>query len=381
MTIYLNARFLTQPLSGVQRYAQEVFTALDDLLIRDPGLQQALDPVVALHPAGWTGTPPRWTTIRLRCVPGGRGHLWEQTSLLRATRGGMLVSLGNSGPLLHPHHIVAFHDAHLYEMPEAFSRSYRLWHRMLRPRLAQRARALVTVSHHAAGQLARHLGVDRTRFQIIPNSAEHILRIAPDPGALARAGLRAGGYLLAVGNQSPNKNIARLVAAHAADPDLPPLAVAGGFAPGVAGAALAASDRVIALGRVSDGALRALYEGARGFAFPSLHEGFGIPPLEAMTLGTPVLASSRAALPEVLGDAALWCDPLDAGDLLRGLRDLARLEGAERAERIAAGRRRAAALSWRGSAAALCDLMLAERQGGARVSFPSGAEPAGLSAR
>jgi glycosyltransferase involved in cell wall biosynthesis len=381
VTVYLNARFLTQPLSGVQRYAHELVSALDTMLANDPDLRAAIGAVVALYPAGWSGRPPAWQTIRSVPVSGGRGHFWEQTALLRASRDGILVSLGNSGPLSHPRQVVAFHDAHLFELPEAFSPGYRLWHRALRPRLARRARTLVTVSHHAAGQLAQHLSVPRSRFRILPNSAEHILRVAPDPAVLSRSGLRRGGYLLAVGNQSPNKNIARLVAAHATDPDLPPLAVAGGFAPGVAGAAIGGSDRVIPLGRVSDGELRALYEGARGFAFPSLHEGFGIPPLEAMALGTPVLCSARAALPEVLGEAPIWCDPLDTGDLAKGLALLARLDGDERAERIAAGFDRSAALTWGASAAGLIDLLLEDLEGRAGLSFPMGAEPAGLSAQ
>jgi glycosyltransferase involved in cell wall biosynthesis len=381
VTVYVNARFLTQPLSGVQRYARELVTALDALLADDADLRAALGPVVALYPAGWPGPTPPWQAIRSTPVAGGRGHFWEQTALLRASRDGILLSLGNSGPLLHHRQVVAFHDAHLFELPEAFSPAYRLWHRALRPRLARRARVLVTVSHHAAGQLAQHLSVPRSRFRILPNSAEHILRIAPEPAGLSRAGLRPGEYLLAVGNQSPNKNIARLVAAHATDPGLPPLAVAGGYAPGVTGATVSGSDRVIPLGRVSDGELRALYEGARGFAFPSLHEGFGIPPLEAMALGTPVLASARAALPEVLGDAPIWCDPLDTGDLARGLALLARLEGEERRARIAAGRSRAAALSWGASAAGLVELLRQGPEGRAGLSFPMATEPAGLSAR
>lgn len=109
---------------------------------------------------------------------------------------------------------------------------------------------------------------------------------------------------------------------------------------------------------MSDGELRSLYENARGLAFPSLHEGFGIPPFEAMELGAPVLAARRAALPEVLGDAALWCDPTDIPDMTRGLRALAGLSPDDRADLIAKGHARAAALSWDNSARRLLSLVM-----------------------
>ena len=165
-------------------------------------------------------------------------------------------------------------------------------------------------------------------------------------------GCGAGGYLLCVGNRSPNKNLARLVAAHGMAGDLPPLVMAGGVAPG-----LAAGPSVRGLGRVSDGALRALYEGACGFVFPSLHEGFGIPPLEAMELGCPVLAARAGALPEVLGDAVSWCDPLSVADMARGMRVLAGMDGEERMRVVAGAKARAEGFRWTRSAAALVEVV------------------------
>jgi glycosyltransferase involved in cell wall biosynthesis len=371
VTLFINARFLTQPMSGVQRYAHEILGALDDLLARDHVALAALGGVTALYPASHDGPLPDWRAIGLRPVPGGRGHAWEQGPLWWASRGGILIGLGNSGPLAHQAHVLALHDANLWEMPLAFDRRYRMMHRILRPLLARRALALLTVSHHAAGQLARHLNVDAVAFNIIPNSAAHIRRVAPDTTVLRANGLQHGRYILAVGNQSPNKNIPALIAAHAAAPDLPPLAIVGGFVPGVARLAPTDADRVIALGRVSEGELRALYEGACAMVFPSLHEGFGIPPLEAMELGLPVLAARRAALPEVLGNAALWCDPTSICDITRGLRTLAALTQGQRAEMIARGHARATNMTWEKSAACLLDLVLRLNTG--PISSPSDA--------
>ena len=347
MRVFVNGRFLTQPVSGVQRYARSILGALDGMLL-------ASEPVEVLVPDAPLHDVPEWRNLALRRVPGGQGHLWEQGVLYRASRDGVLVSLGNSGPLRHRRQVLALHDAHLYQIPEAFSWRYRVVHRLLRPRLARRAAGLVTVSAYSAGQLARHLGVPEERFTVIPNAASHVFDWPADPSAPGRYGLEAGRYLLAVGNQSPNKNIAGLVAAYGACEGLPDLAVVGGAVPGVASQPVAG---VRALGRVPDTHLRGLYEGAAGFVFPSLYEGFGIPPLEAMALGVPVICSRTAALPEVLGDAPIWFDPRDQASIVKALQRFSGLSRAERVARIAAGRAQAARFSWEDSAGALWDLV------------------------
>lgn len=362
MTVIVNARFLSQPLSGVQRYASGLVGALDKMLFENAALARALGPVVALHPAIQCADPG-WRAIRRRVLRGGTGHFWEQIALARAARDAVLVSLGNSGPLAHGRQVVAFHDAHIWTEPGAYSCAYRAAHRWLRPRLARRAAAPVTVSRYSAQALARHLDISAERFTIIANSADHILDVAPDTEILQRSGLRFGGYLLSVGNQSPNKNLGRLVAAHrSAGPSVPPLAIAGSSPPGLVPAPTGPAARVLRLGRVSDSGLRALYEGAAGFVFPSLSEGFGIPPLEAMSLGIPVLAARRAALPEVLGTAPLWFDPFSTADIARALRAFADLGPAARSRMATEGRARAAQYGWDRSAARLASLLLQQLQ-------------------
>ncbi len=360
MTLYINARFLTQAISGVQRYAHELLRAMDEILADDSSLCAEVGPVVALAPDGvvW----PNWQVIKSRTVPGRAGHLWEQTHLLRASRDGVLISLGNGGPLGHPRQVLTLHDANIYEIPQAFSPCYRMLHKALRPALARQAAGLVTVSHFSAQALGRHLGIDPARFEIIPNSAAHILRQLPHPHVLRLLGLRKGGYLLSVGNQSPNKNISHLIAEHQmAGSDVPPLVIAGGVPRSLVPAAVHDRERVRCLGRVEDTVLRALYDGAAGFVFPSLYEGFGIPPLEAMQLGIPVLAARRAVMPEVLGDAPIWFDPERKGDLAAALVSFSTSTEAQRNALSLAGLERAGLFSWTGSAQTL--LSVARRAG------------------
>ncbi|QFS84998.1 glycosyltransferase family 1 protein [Roseivivax sp. THAF197b] len=350
MSLAINARFLTQPVSGVQRYAREVLGALDALLVEDPELAQRLGPVTAYTPHRPVADPD-WSQIKLEVLEGARSHLWEQTTLLRATRQTRLLSLGNSGPLLHPHQIVAFHDTHLWDMPDAYDWRYRLWHKTLRGPLARRAAKTVTVSAHSANALAARLRLPEARFRIVPNAADHILRQVDDPSICARYDLAPRRYLLSVGNASENKNIPRLLEAHARIPDALPLVIVGGDAPGLAKVGLTpqgAGARLI--GRVADSELANLMRYAGGFVFPSLHEGFGIPPLEAMALGVPVAAARSGALPDVLGTAPLWFEPRNTDDIARALSDLGTLSSSRRIAMIQDGLRQSSRYRWRSSA-------------------------------
>ena len=309
---------------------------------------------MACHPTGVTEEDPGWTQIARCTVPGAQGHFWEQGPLWRASQGATLLSLGGSGPLRHRRQVLAIHDANIWQVPQAYDWRYRALHKFLRPRLARRAARLITVSRFSATELAPVLGVAPNRFEIVPNSAEHILRVRPDGNALARFGLEPHRYLLAVGSQSANKNIAALIAAHAqAGPTLPPLVLAG--------ASLTClteqTTGIRSLGRVSDGALRSLYQGAAGFVFPSLYEGFGIPPLEAMALGTPVLAAQSSAMPDVLGQAPVWCEPTSVASIADGLRTLTRLTPTERVRKQRQGRAQADRFTWEHSAKRLAQIL------------------------
>lgn len=356
--VFLNMRHLTQPLSGMQRFAEELTGALDERLAREPGALGGRR-VVGLAPPGALRRPA-WRAIEIRELPGPSGHLWEQWSLWRASRDGALISLAGSGPLAHPRHLLVLHDANVFANPAFYSRFYRLWHGLLRPRLARRARGLATISHFSQAELARWCGVDPARFTIISDSAEHVLSLAPDETILDRHGLERGRYALCVGNQSPNKNIALAVEAfRRARPPGARLAVAGGAVAQLASADIGEAEWLVRLGRVTDEELRALYENAALFLFPSVYEGFGVPPLEAMALGCPVAAARRSAMPEVLGDAALYFEGDDADDCAARIHDVFALAPAARQTLVEMGRDRAAMFSWRRGADTLIEAITA----------------------
>jgi glycosyltransferase involved in cell wall biosynthesis len=312
-SIVINGRFLGRPVSGVERYGREVIRAWDAQLVASP---TAL-PVRIVAPTGVICDLPL-STITFETVGRHSGHIWEQSELFRATRHDVLVSLANSGPVLHSRQLVVLHDAAVYRFPGAYGFQYRTLHRMLGRLLAQRAH-LATVSKFSRAELADVLRVAPGTILVAPNGSDHLGQTAPDSTILDRLGLVAGRYILTVGSASQNKNLALVLNAwrHRSQGDDARLVVVGSVNERVFAATLdlAGLPDAIFTGRVSDGELAALYRGATSFVFPSLYEGFGIPPLEALAHGCPVLASTIPPIREVCGDAARYFDPKDVVSL------------------------------------------------------------------
>lgn len=361
-TLFINGRFYTQVQSGMQRYARCLVDALD--VIRANTKDWDEHPITILVPDG-KGNIPDFQTIHVKKVGRLSGHAWEQIELFWASRKGTLLSLISAGPILHSEHIVAMHDAAIFAKPKHFSKTYRMFHKTLRPLLARRAKTLITISEFSRTELSRYCKVQSKRFAIIPDAAEHILHLIPDPDALTRFDLKSKKYFLCVGNQSPNKNIAAAVRAfQAARLEGYELAIAGGGAAKIFGTEIGIQgDGIKTLGRVTDEELRALYEGAAAFLFPSLYEGFGVPPLEAMSLGCPVISSPHSAMPEVLGQAALFVDPDNVEDFQKAISKV--INNTEYTKQlIEAGKKKAMEYSWENGATTLIQLIGQHTQAG-----------------
>jgi glycosyltransferase involved in cell wall biosynthesis len=224
--------------------------------------------------------------------------------------------------------------------------------RMIRAAV-RRADRILAVSENTRTDLSRLLGVDPGRVRVSRLGPPAVPAPSEAGGeARARLGL-AGDYLLYTGNHSPHKNLPTLLEALGLlvgqGRDLR-LAITGPrdrHTPAVAARAeaLGLRSRVVFTGTVPDAELFALYAGARALVFPSLYEGFGIPPLEAFACGVPVVASNAASIPEVVGDAALLADPRDGAafrDAIAKVLD----DPALRSELVERGRKRLAAFSW-----------------------------------
>jgi len=357
MQVFINGRFLTQRQTGVQRMALETVRAIDGLLAGAAGRGLT---ATLLAPAGTT--VPAFERIAVR--KGGSfkgGYGWEQFDLPRLAMGGVLLNLCNLGPVIKHRQVVVVHDATPRVMPQAFSLGFRLSYRMLVPLLGRIAARIVTISDFSRREIARWYGIPSDRMAICAEGGEHILRQSADLSVLARNGLEGRRFFLAVGVGSRNKNT-ELVAKAFARAGLPDvhLVMTGARAAHVHGDATDrsfASDVVHYVGHVSDGELRALYEQALALVYPSRYEGFGLPPVEAMTCGCPVVISDQAALIEIAGDsgAVLVTGMDDVDGLAEKLVCLAKDAGLR--ERLSArGRAHAARFTWKNTATRLLDL-------------------------
>jgi glycosyltransferase involved in cell wall biosynthesis len=351
-TIFINGRFLEQPLSGVQRYAREMLAALDRLLSAGDSRDERW---CLLTTGNETDCPPL-QAIQKRTVRSSlRGHAWEQFALGRAARSGALIGFGGSGPLLHPRQLVVIHDGSVFRHPEFYSARYRLWHRMMGRLLARRAR-IATVSEFSRSELADVLHLDAGDIPVFTNGSEHLDRVAPNAEALDRLGLRGRTYFVTLGNLTPNKNLSVALKALEQVPEAL-LVVVGSVNERVfaSGAAERFGDRLVFAGRLDDASVSGLLGNAAALLFSSLYEGFGIPPLEAMVNDCPVIASDIPPVREVCRDAALYFDPHDAEQLAAAMRTVLSEPAAARRERIRKGAERAAAFTWDRSARRLAE--------------------------
>lgn len=345
--VVLNGRFLAQVQTGVQRYATETLRALDALVAASPLLQQQLDLVLAV-PDGADALPLRH--IRVQHVAGKAGHLWEQWALLRFARGSYLVNFNYSGPLFKRDQMVTVHDATVKAMPGSFTRSYRWVHNTLVAVLGRTAQDLMTVSAFSRDELQRWFGLRRSDILVGREGGEHAMLPADDAAVLRKYGLKPQGFILGVGSVKPNKNYALLGQAMKLLPGYPlPVAIAGAKDIGIFKDAAVLPDSFRFLGFVADADLAALYRQAAWFVFPSLYEGFGLPAVEAMANGCPVLAARAASIPEVCGDAALYFDATDPRELAQLLQRVVR-RPQQRQALVAAATERLQRYNWRANA-------------------------------
>lgn len=304
--IVINARFLTQELRGVQRFAEQTCLAL----------KQMRDDVVFVAPHG-IKMHESAKALDVRCIGRNSGHLWEQLDLplyLRRQGSPLLVSLCSTAPLLYSNQIATHHDITYVRHPESYSRAFRTLYRVMTPILLTRIKALLTVSNFSKGEISEFYNYPERNIFVVPNAVSDAFQ--PGPPLTDKQ-----HYLLAVSSPSAHKNFSRMIEAFVT------LRAQEHLQLHIVGAAnevfsdpnlkrLVSSDpRIHFLGRLSDAELIAQYQGATAFVFPSLYEGFGIPPLEAQACGCPVLAANAASIPEVLQASALYFDPVDVGHI------------------------------------------------------------------
>ena len=287
--IVVNGRFLSRRITGVERHGREILSLI--------------------------GSRCRVEEMRRNGIT---GHAWEQFILpARLTSSSVLWSPANTGPLMVPNQALTIHDLSPLEHPEFFIKSFSMWYRLFLPVLVKQVRAIFTPSRYVQRKVMERFGIENVI--VTPNGVNTACFF---PGARHRLQGLPHRYILFVGSLQPRKNLQTLLKAWAEIRDIEPnlwLVIAGDRGSVFEQKTLTSHERVLYLGYVADSDLPGLYAKAILFVLPSVDEGFGLPALEAMACGTPVIVSDGGALPEVVGDAALIfqsCDPANLASLI-----------------------------------------------------------------
>ena len=350
----INGRFLTQPKTGVQRYALNVINSI--------GSEASLIGAHAriLAPKGTKN--PKIDGMDFEVVGRSKGHMWEQVSLPIACTN-KLLSLCNVGPAIKADQVICIHDANVFLEPQSYSKSFRTYYKTLQPLLARRAARITSVSKFSAEQIALHLDLKLSDIIVLPNGHEHVYKW--DREQAIRAPLALGTdarddyrpYVLALGSNARHKNISLLLGFARELDDLGlDLLIAGGRSAIFSSEQLRGASNVKHLGVVTDHDLAYLFGRAHCLAFPSLTEGFGLPPLEAMALGCPVISSDRASLPEICGNAVLFAAPDQPRRWIEQIK-LLQSSSSLREDLIFRGHGQASLFSWTETARGYIDIM------------------------
>lgn len=341
-SIVVNARFRVHRKAGMQRYADEVASRLSEHL-------REIRPGYSLK--------------------GPVGHLWEQTCLPASVGKSLLWSPNNTGPVFVRHQVLTIHDIIPIDRPEWFSKSFVSWYKWLLPSLARSAQHLIAISEFTKSRIIDAFGIKPEKISVVLNGIgpEFTPRAEPEVARVRKTlGISAAPYLLYVGSVEPRKNLVRLLEAweriHESCPDTQ-LLITGLSTRGSRVFSNVNIDRVpprvFFTGYVSDEDLPALYSGAVAFVYPSLYEGFGLPPAEAMACGTPVITSNGTSLPEVVGDAAVLVNAESVTSIAEAILRVVRNQKL-RSEMSCRGIQRAKRFTWDNAAAQTWEILSRE---------------------
>lgn len=364
MEFLINGRFLTQPVTGVQRYAREILDGIDALLTNNRDTQ-----ITVISPR-LTEPPPTWKNIILRQVGILQGHPWEQVELPLYARGKLLFCPGNTAPIISligaQDVVVTIHDLSYKYFPEAYRRAFRLWYRFLIPLALRRATSIITVSESERMAIIQHYPFAASRLHVIANGGLPLNFPESSFDTQAQSNFDApaqNNYVLYVGSFSKRKNFPRLieVACRLARERGFHFVFVGDTAKTMTthevGISEDVSPFITLIGPTDDpDKLASLYRQAACFLFPSLYKSSGLPPIEAMAYGCPVIASDIPALRERCGDAAIYCDPYDV-ELIVSATTRVMEDAALRLHMRTLGYRQAASFSWTRSAQQTLELI------------------------
>lgn len=330
--IFINGKFLEQKLTGVQRFAYETVKSIDELISTSPDYADLKDKVFLCIPSDVDESKLSFLkNIKIRKAEKRTGIFWEQTSFAKDIRKNKALGLHlcNTVPFLEKKGIVCLHDITYTIHPEFVTTGkhqlMKLWHMVQDKVCAKKTLAVLTVSENSKKEICDCFKIPGDRVAVVYNGWQHFSTEIAEGTSLSKwPELESGKYFYSMSSLAKNKNFTWIIEAAKRHPEYA-FAVAGKNDLKKYGDTLSegkALKNLHYLGYVSDDEARLLMKSCRAFIFPSVFEGFGIPPLEALAMGAKVICAKASCLPEIFGDTVYYIDPynydLDFETLLSG---------------------------------------------------------------
>lgn len=314
--VVVNARFLTQNITGVQRFAVEISLRLKNIFGNE---------VLFLSPYNIVQKEYA-KQLEVHIIGKHSGHLWEQLDLplyLKKIGNPILINLANMAPIIYSNKISTIHDVAFLDFPQTFNKGFLYAYKFLIPRILKTSKHIITVSNFSKDEIIKAYHIIDNKVSVVYNA------VSSDFKHNENQFLKQKKYFLAVSSLNYRKNFLAVLQAFVyyakSNPD-ENLYIIGDIRnssfKGIDIDIYKKHPQIKFLGRVSDRELIDYYSNAMGFIYPSLYEGFGIPPLEAQACNCPVLLSNIPSLKEVFKDSGVFCNPYSIDDISLKIKEL-----------------------------------------------------------
>jgi glycosyltransferase involved in cell wall biosynthesis len=311
----INGKFLAQQVTGVQRYAREILQSLDSIL-------GECDLQISLVAPSDAKDIPDFKNIKIVKKNAKASIIWDQflMPLYVIRERAIGIHICAVGPIFKPD-VVFLHDANVYENPQWFTKKIIVWYGLVHRACAKYAKKILTVSEFSKERLKKVFKIPDDKIINVGAAWQHMLHMESDECALNKFHLTKGHFYFSLGTKAPHKNL-NWVFEYAKEHLQEKFAVSGSTYSKIFGNVdTPIPPNVHFLGYLSDAEIKSLMLNCKAFLFPSFYEGFGIPPLEAMSVGAPLIVSDIPVMHEIFGDSAHYFDPhntnVDLDELLK----------------------------------------------------------------
>ncbi len=304
----INGRYLIRKQTGQERFANEIVRELDKI-VKPEEFVIVVPQYAQIH--------AQYENIKIVKYGSVKSHLWEQISFLRYIVKNKLLSINltTTCPFWSPG-IVCIHDAAYFEISNLlttnlYGKLSTIWHRILAYGAAKRAKKILTVSNYSKNRLAENLNIPTSRFAILRNGWQHLNRINPDESifSIFPPKIIRHEYFMALSSLSPQKNFIWIKEIAKRNP-LKQFIICGKYDGATnVGQETLKNENIFFTGYISDEQMKALMSNCKAFIHPAIYEGFGIPPLEALSCGAQLILSNTTCLPEIYENSAHYIDP------------------------------------------------------------------------